>query len=182
MINNYISSSAASFMFCTPDCREEFYSNASYAQSILGLYDASSGKMIRTFTGCAPLFFLGIEETSLFDINYKTISQTDLKAHIYKIFSAYYISNGSFSNLEAFSGLVLCHSFYPEFLFNTTSIYMAGTFLVKTVVDGSLFSTFYLLINSSCAPNMDYVIIGDKIVFFIRRAVKANKQLFCGYG
>lgn len=47
---------------------------------------------------------------------------------------------------------------------------------------GSAILIFGSLFNHSCAPNIDRMIVDNKFVFIVRRAIKEGEQLFISYG
>lgn len=53
---------------------------------------------------------------------------------------------------------------------------------VNTRLAGDGLNAFGSLMNHSCIPNVDRVIVENKFVFFVRRPIKSGQQLFTCYG
>lgn len=53
---------------------------------------------------------------------------------------------------------------------------------VNTMLAGDGLCPFGSLMNHSCIPNVDRLIVDDKFVFYVRRPIKKGQQLFTCYG
>ncbi|KAG5681487.1 hypothetical protein PVAND_010917 [Polypedilum vanderplanki] len=193
-------SKTATFMFCSTDCRDEFYKYTNFASDIFYKTEVFSNRMINIFGGREKLFQYidSNPSNSIFDFDFSDSSHPDYWLNIYKcflssasaplicdcpqnenpleekfnrIFNEKFLGNAVYVNHQIHKNEVL-----PK---NREAIKMFKT--AHSQNEKPCFTTFRALLNHSCVPNIDLVSINNTIVFYVKKPIKANEQLFIAY-
>ncbi|KAG5672493.1 hypothetical protein PVAND_002619 [Polypedilum vanderplanki] len=186
---------SASFMFCSIECRNEFYSLFNFSSNEFNYLVFSLSKIERAFGGRKQLIsFLKNyrrEITSFFDDNFLTASKSEIQLNAYKSLLSssvpvivpppFFHKNDKTTNdlLHRLANLKLCNVVYC-LRYDDRVI---GTEITLRQMrnrprSNSVFSRFFGLINYKCIANVESACIDNKIVCYVKQPIKANEQLF----
>jgi hypothetical protein len=190
-------------MFCSPQCRDEFYNNSAsdFYKDKFDIMTVLINKMSKAFGGYSKMktFSDNVKkgEKSFYDLDFTDADQNDLNVCKAFFMSCRDVADANHRNLTQVFGLnygkkgypmnvlilgILMGNFKHNSVLDTKFLEQCRNLKEsKLMLDAVCFSTFSDLINSSCVPNIDFVTIGEKIVVYVKRPIKTNEQLFFAY-
>ncbi|KAG5672492.1 hypothetical protein PVAND_002618 [Polypedilum vanderplanki] len=186
---------SASFMFCSIECRNEFYSLFNFSSNEFNYLVFSLSKIERAFGGKKELEkYLqqnSHDSSSFFDINFKTASKSEIQLNTYKSLLSSSVplmkSRVSFHRydektnelLQKLYDIKFCNDVNcPRYDERVADSDMLVRQLKSRFKVNSVFSRFFGLINYKCVANVESVCVDNKIVCYVKLPIKANEQLF----
>jgi hypothetical protein len=192
-------------MFCSTECRDEFYKYADLSSKQLDKHMFFLKKVEAAFGGQKNLnkYLKKNLSCSIFDFDFSDPSHPDYWRNIYKCFLSAKSSEieeegwegGRYSAItkmliDHISGNLLVNSSCARRLEHEGNIFDedmkrsrksdANTDKMSSFHTLS-FVTFRALVNSSCVPNLCSLHIENKTILYVKQPIKANEQLFFAY-
>jgi hypothetical protein len=178
-------------MFCSVECREEFYKYADFTDAEFDRMEMLKKKIEAKFGGSEKYeaYLLEDKNESLFDFDFS--DNDNYQLNIFKCLlsarreklntdddqpkeeddattapdSSTSISDIFLDNAKAYTHVNI-DGFYGNKIVS----------LKKPTVDGAFFSSFLASLSQSCAPNLDFFCIENMIVVYVKRPIHAYKD------
>ncbi|KAG5674455.1 hypothetical protein PVAND_004425 [Polypedilum vanderplanki] len=190
----------ATFMFCSTNCRDEFYKYTNLASNKFYKNVLFLNKMINIFGGRENLlqYLDSNPSSSIFDFDFSDLSHSDYMLNLYKCFLSsksvplVYDSPENFYPFEEklsriFNEKLLGNAVIITHCKHENEVTAKNREVIKNFqtamyrAEKPCFSTFRALLNHSCVPNIDLVCINNTVVFYVKKPIKTNEQLFIAY-
>jgi hypothetical protein len=190
-------------MFCSADCRTEFYKYSDFSSEYFDKIAVIVRKMEAALGGRKKLEKTIREgcDVSFFDLDFNSTSKAEQELNTYKNFLSLklprlatfmqhlplsrYDSKFKKIMIRVYSVLGVSLLPYRHYMEDCTKFnaLMNDIWLqhLHFIYDGMSFSSFGALLNSSCVPNVNMINIGTKMAFYLSRPVKAGEQIFTAY-
>ncbi|KAG5680168.1 hypothetical protein PVAND_009693 [Polypedilum vanderplanki] len=193
MLNLMPCKKSASFMFCSNECRDEFYQHVDFSSKKYNGLEILLSKIKSAFGGGQKLerflraFKIRKFDTSIFDLDYTKATKAEIQLHEFKCFlTSSYAKKVSirFDRCDSQTKRFL-KRLYGIQHYNMLS-YGGHDERLTTLKERFLkyppgilvHSAFFSLVNYSCIPNVNFLGNGDKFICFVKRNIKANEQIF----
>ncbi|KAG5674235.1 hypothetical protein PVAND_004215 [Polypedilum vanderplanki] len=180
----------ANFMFCSTDCRDEFYEYADLSLKNFHKGIHFMNKLRKVFGGRENFiqFICNRQTCSIFDFDFRNINQANCLVNIYKCFWSSTQTHIPFIDMfqSPFSNFInySIHEFHYK---NENEVFARSKLPVSNIekdiqFEKLCFTIFYALLNHSCLSNIDYVCINNTAIFYVKKPIEKNEQLFVAYG
>jgi hypothetical protein len=190
-------------MFCSIECRDEFYKYADLSSEKFNKFVFLLKKIAATFGGQKKLnkFINKHSSTSIFDFDFSDPSQSDYLLNIYKCFLSASSSSMGYGedwlseNVDAatkklithIAGILIGnstsrhHSDHKGRTYDENKKYLSKIERKRNQLTKLCFSTFRAMLNHSCVPSIDFFCVENTAIFYVKEPIKANEQLFISY-
>lgn len=182
-------------MFCSVDCREEFYKFAELSSGTFDSFKFLLNKIDFTFGGRKQLEnYMSNHKpgiTSFFDFDFSNVTPAKKQLNIYKSFlasvPATFASNKFSCDRYDQSTNELIVKLIRIFEYNSalSSLWrLPDVSFLECSHDyhANVFTTFLGLLNHSCVPNTLITFADNKVLCIVQNSIKANEQLFFAQG
>jgi hypothetical protein len=168
-------------MFCSTSCREEFYKHADFEAPIFEKIVVIFNKMKATFGELDNLMEnmqISPQDACFLDLDFSDAEKALFKCFMSTKASSYRFatSTNSFTRYPFRQQINMFETLLENNAMNYRHFVPDNCGVV--FIDGTFFSPFFVSMNSSCTPNIDYVCVENKLAFYVEKPIKAGDQLF----
>jgi hypothetical protein len=188
-------------MFCSTECRDEFYKYSDLSSGHYNCYNFLLKKIEAAFDGQKKLNKYiddhSHSSTTIFDFDFSDPSHPNYLLNIYKCFLSahhavlfhddwvgYDVTTKKLMNLISSNmtdnPVKVAHLKHEGRVFddNKKRLRKSNNDVVLFKYN---FNTFHALLNHSCVPNVEYFCIENTAIYYVKKPIKANDQLFIAY-